>query len=80
MSSVINKSNNADVFGNQTNSNNSNQADNLKESSASSKDIYEFYDKLDQDDLENVSGSAKAKVYLLEILKDKIEILQKRYL
>jgi DNA excision repair protein ERCC-3 len=40
------------------------------------KDIFEFYDKMDQDD-ESV-GSSKKKIFLLEIHKDNIEILQKR--
>jgi hypothetical protein len=42
---------------------------------AGPKDIYEFYDKLDQDD---VNANSRTKVYLLEIHKDQIEVLQKR--
>ena len=41
------------------------------------KDIFEYYDKMDQDD--ETLTSKKAKVFLLEIDKNKIEDLQKRY-
>ena len=40
------------------------------------KDIFEYYDKMDQDD--EALSSKKSKLFLLEIQKDKIEILQKR--
>ncbi len=40
------------------------------------EDIFSYYDKMDQDD-ENLSGSKK-NLFLLEIHKEKIEILQKR--
>ena len=40
------------------------------------KDIFEYYDKLDQDD--DTMNSKKVKLFLLEINKEKIEILQKR--
>ncbi len=42
------------------------------------KDIFEFYDKMDQDEETNGSGNPKKKLFLLEILKDQIEVLQKR--
>lgn len=42
------------------------------------KDIFEFYDKMDQDD-GNDAVLTKKKVVQLEIFKDKIEVLQKRY-
>lgn len=41
------------------------------------KDIFEYYDKLDQDD--DSSASKKVKLFLLEINKEKIEVLQKRW-
>ena len=41
------------------------------------EDIFAYYDKMDQDD-DNMGGSNKKNVFLLEILKEKIEILQKR--
>ena len=47
----------------------------MSDSQAGPKDIYEFYDKLDQDD---VNANSKTKVYLLEIFKEQIEVLQKR--
>ena len=40
------------------------------------KDIFEYYDKMDQDD----ESLTSKKVFLLEIDKDKIEDLQKRYI
>ena len=40
------------------------------------KDIFEYYDKMDQDD--DSTSSKKQKLFLLEIDKEKIEILQKR--
>ena len=40
------------------------------------KYIFEYYDKLDQDD--DTMNSKKVKLFLLEINKEKIEILQKR--
>lgn len=42
------------------------------------KDIFEYYDKMDQDD--DSTLSKKSKLFLLEINKEKIEILQKRFI
>ena len=43
------------------------------------KDIFEFYDKMDQDDAGETSGKGKQQVFEFEIVKDQIELLQKRF-
>ena len=52
------------------------QYETVEASDAAHNDIFEFYDKLDQD--EGTDTVIKSKFFSFEIIKEQIEVLQKR--